>query len=438
MEWWLVLTIIFGSLAFLLLLGVPVAITFLLIDIVGVYLLWGGSTGLKQLVLNMFASVSVFSLLPIPMFLFMGEIMFRSGLGFRVFDTLAKWLGKLPGRLSLMSVGSGTLFGILCGSSVASTSLLGSLLVPEMNKRGYNHAMSVGPILGSAGLAILIPPTALGVLLASLGGFPVGDFLIAIVVPGLLLALAYLLYIIVRCMLQPGLAPVYEVETYSWRERWIDTVKYILPLGLILFLVLGVIIFGIATPTQSAVLGALGSLLLAACYGQLSLKILKESLEGTLRVTGMIFLIMAGSMAFSQILSFTGATQGILNAVKQWDLSALPMLICIQLILLLLGCFMEPLSIMMMTLPILMPIATLYDFHPLWFGALILMNMQMATATPPFGMDLFAMKAVAPNLRMGEIYRAVLPFLGLNLLVMAAMILFPWITLWLPGLMRQG
>ncbi|MEW9673340.1 TRAP transporter large permease subunit [Ammoniphilus sp. 3BR4] len=436
MEWPVVLTMIFGSMAFLLLMGVPVAITFLLIDIVGVYLLWGGSIGLKQLILNIFESVSVFSLLPIPMFLFMGEIMFRTGLGLRVFDTLAKWMGKVPGRLSLMSVGSGTLFGILCGSSVASTALLGSLLVPEMNKRGYKNSMSVGPILGSAGLAILIPPTALGVLLASLGGFPVGDFLVAIILPGLILALSYVLYIIIRCMLQPDLAPVYEVEQYSLKEKWIDTLKYIVPLGFILFLVLGVIILGMATPTQSAVLGAVGSLVLAACYGQLNLKILKESLEGTLRVTGMIFLIMAGSMAFSQILSFTGATQGILNTVKALDLSAIPMLISIQAILILLGCFMEPLSIMMMTLPILMPIAQLYEFNPLWYGAIILLNMQMATATPPFGMDLFAMKAVAPNLKMGEIYRSVLPFLGLNLLVMAMMIIFPWITLWLPGLMR--
>lgn len=437
MDWWVVLSIIFGSMAFLLLMGVPVAITFLLIDIVGVYFLWGGSIGLKQLVLNMFESVSAFSLLPIPMFLFMGEIMFRTGMGLRVFDTLSKWMGKVPGRLSLMSVGSGTLFAILCGSSVASTALLGSLLVPEMNNRGYKNAMSVGPILGSAGLAILIPPTALGVLLASLGGFPVGDFLVAIVLPGVLLALSYILYIVIRCMLQPDLAPSYEVEQYTLREKWIDTLKYIFPLGFILFLVLGVIILGIATPTQSAVLGAVGSLILAACYGQLNFKVFRESLEGTLRVTGMIFLIMAGSMAFSQILSFTGATQGILNAVKVLDLSPISMLITIQAILILLGCFMEPLSIMMMTLPLLMPIAALYEFNPLWYGALILLNMQMATATPPFGMDLFAMKAVTPNLRMGEIYRAVIPFLGLNLLVMAMMILFPWITLWLPSLMNS-
>lgn len=435
MDWWSYLTLIFGGLILLLFLGIPVAYAFLFINLVGVIFLWGGSLGIEQLVLNIFDSVSSFTLLPIPMFIFMGEIMFRTELGTNAFNALGKWMGKIPGRLSLITVGSGTLFSILAGSSAASTTLLGSLLLPEMEKKGYKYPMTVGPILGSAGLAILIPPTILGVMLASIAGIPVGQFLVAIVMPGIILAIIFILYILIRSYLQPNLAPVYEVRKVPLKEKVVDTLKYILPLGFIVFLVLGVIILGIATPTQSAILGAVGTVILAGLYRKLSWKVLIDSLNDTVKVTVLILLIMAGSATFSQILSFTGGTQGLMSFVSEIGLSPIAFIITSQVLLLILGCFMEPLSIMMMTLPILMPLVQYYEFDPLWFGAIILLNMQMATSTPPFGMDLFAMKGVAPHIEVKQIYLAAIPFLLLNVLLIIIMIVFPKIVTWLPSLM---
>ncbi|PIC55985.1 C4-dicarboxylate ABC transporter permease [Sporosarcina sp. P12(2017)] len=438
MEWWGVLALVFGSMFILFMIGLPIAFSFLTINIIGVIVLWNGEAGLNQLILNIFSSVSKFSLLPIPMFILMGEIMFRTGLGFKVFEAVGKWFGNLPGRLSIVAVGSGTLFSVLSGSSVASTALLGSLLVPDMQKKGYSPAMTVGPILGSAGLATMIPPTALGILLASLASIPVGHFLFAIVVPGLLLAVIFVLYIIIRCYLQPELAPAYDVDKVPLSEKLIGTVKYILPLGLIVFLLLGVIILGIATPTQSAVLGALGTIVLSYFYGGLTWLKFWESLTGTLRSSVMIFMIIIGSTTFGQILSYTGVTQGLVQLVGNLEFQPIIILILIQVVLLILGCFMEPLSIMMMTLPILMPIANAMGFDPLWFGAIMLLNMQVATITPPFGMDLFAMKAVIPkgSISMKEIYKAVIPFILLNLAIMALMIVFPSLTLWLPSFVK--
>ncbi|WP_342536942.1 TRAP transporter large permease subunit [Sporosarcina sp. FSL K6-3508] len=438
MEWWVALAIVFGSMFILFMIGLPIAFSFLAINIVGVIVLWNGEAGLNQLVLNIFSSVSKFSLLPIPMFILMGEIMFRTGLGFKVLDAVGKWFGNLPGRLSIVAVGSGTLFSVLSGSSVASTALLGSLLVPDMQKKDYSPAMTVGPILGSAGLATMIPPTALGILLASLASIPVGHFLFSIVIPGILLAFIFILYIIIRCYLQPELAPSYDVEKVSISEKLIGTIKYILPLGIIVFLLLGLIILGYATPTQSAVLGALGTIVLSMFYGGLTWEKFWDSLTGTLRSSVMIFMIIIGSTTFGQILSYTGVTGGLVQLVGNIEIHPIMILILIQMVLLLLGCFMEPLSIMMMTLPVLMPIAKSLGFDPLWFGAIMLLNMQIATITPPFGMDLFAMKAVIPKgtISMKEIYLAVIPFILLNLLVMALMIIFPSLTLWLPSFVK--
>lgn len=439
MEWWVILLLIFGGLLILFIIGLPIAFAFLTVNVVGAIILWNGTAGVNQLVLNIFDSVSKFSLLPIPMFILMGEIMFRTGLGIKVFETIGKWLGRLPGRLSIVAVGSGTMFSVLSGSSVASTALLGSLLVPDMNKKGYSHTMSVGPILGSSGLATMIPPTALGILLATLASIPVGHFLVAILIPGLLLAFMLLVYVVVRSYLQPHLAPSYDVKKVSFSEKMIDTVKYIFPLGIVIFLLLGVIILGLGTPTQGAVLGAVGTIFISYFYGGLTWKSIWESLTGTFKSTVMIFMIIVGSTTFGQILSYTGVTQGLVQIVSDLGFQPLIILILIQIALFILGCFMEPLSIMMMTLPVLMPIASGIGFDPLWFGVIILLNMQIATITPPFGMDLFAMKSVMPqgSITMIEIYKAVIPFIILNLLLMFILILFPSLSLWLPSLMVQ-
>ena len=437
MEWYLALLILFGSFIALLLIGVPVAFAFLVVNLAGIYFFWSGAVGLNQFILSVYDSVTIFALLPVALFVLMGEVMFHSGVAPRMMDVVDKWLGRLPGRLGLVAVGGGTIFATLSGSAVSGTAMLGSVLVPDMERRGYKKPMSLGPILGSGGLAIMIPPSALGVLLASLGRISVGGLLIAIIFPGLAMAILYATYIIVRCWLQPSIAPSYEPLRVPLSDKLMSAVKYVLPLGLILFLVIGVIFLGMATPTEAAATGSLGCFILAAAYGKLNWEMLKKSIGATLQVTVMMFMIFIGSSTFAQLLAYTGASRGLLEFAVGLPLAPIFLLMAMQLILLAMGTFMEPLSIMMVTLPIYMPIIHALGFPPLWFGAIMLLNMEMAVTSPPFGLSLFVMKGVAPSdTTMGDIYRAALPFLGCDLIVMIAMIYFPPLVLWLPGMMR--
>jgi len=367
----------------------------------------------------------------------MGEVMFHSGVAPRMMDVVDKWMGRLPGRLGLVAVGGGTLFATLSGSAVSGTAMLGSVLVPDMERRGYKKPMSLGPILGSGGLAIMIPPSALGVLLASLAQISVGGILIAIIFPGLAMAILYTSYIILRCLFQPSIAPSYEPVHVPLLERVTSAAKYVLPLGIVVFLVVGVIFLGIATPSEAAASGAIGCFALAAAYGKLNWEMAKKSIGSTLQVTIMIFMIFVGSATFAQLLAYTGASRGLLEFAVGLPLAPIFLVAAMQVILLAMGTFMEPLSIMMVTIPIYFPIINALGFNPLWFGTIMLLNMEMATTSPPFGLSLFVMKGVAPrDTTMGDIYRAALPFLGCDLIVMLAMMLFPPLVLWLPGLMH--
>jgi tripartite-type tricarboxylate transporter receptor subunit TctC len=257
MEWYVVLFLMFFALVFLMAIGVPVAFSFLALNIV-LGLGYFGRTGIEQNVLSMYTNLNTFILLPIPLFILMGEIMFHSGIGPLLIRTLDKWIGRIPGRLSLLAVAAGTLFATLTGTSLASVALLGSVLLPEMRKQNYSIEMSAGPILGSGGLAMMIPPSALAVLAAAISEVSVGKTLMGIIVPGLLLAATMTLYIVIRCTLQPAVAPKYEMPPVPAGEKIRDTVKYVLPQGIIIFLVIGLIFFGVAGPSESAAGGVIG------------------------------------------------------------------------------------------------------------------------------------------------------------------------------------
>ncbi len=438
MEWYWTLAMIFGAFLALMIVGVPIAFAFLAINVVGCYVFWNGPAGLNQLVLSISDSVTHFTIVSVPLFVLMGEVMFRSGIATKQMDVLDSWFGRLPGRLALMAVAGGTIFATLTGSGAAGTAMLGKLLVPDMEKRGYHKAMSLGPIMGSGGLAIMIPPSALGVLLAALGQFSVGDFLVAIIVPGLMMAISFAIYIVVRCYFQPHLAPAYALEPVSRAVKLKNTVLYIFPIFFVMFLVVGLIFLGIATPTESAALGALGTLLLAWMYGGLGWAMVRASLFSTLRITVMLLMIITGSTAFSQILAYTGATSGLAELATGTGLPAMVVVVIMQAILILMGMFMEPLSIMMLTVPIYFPVIKAFGFDEIWFGAIMLLNMEMATISPPFGLGLFVMKGAAPKgTTMGEVYRASIPFLFCDLVVMGVLLAYPPLTLWLPSLMAR-
>jgi tripartite ATP-independent transporter DctM subunit len=437
MEWWIYGIYFFGGLSVLLLIGMPVAFAFMLINVIGVFAFWGGVTGLKQLILSIDSSVSTFVLVPVPMFILMGTVMFHSGVAFKMIDVLDEWMGRIAGRLSLLAVGAGAMLATLTGVAMGSVAMLGSTLAPEMRNRGYSKSMSLGPILASGSLAIMIPPSALGVILASLGRFSVGKMLVAIIIPGLLLALSYAAYIVIRCYLRPELAPPYDVPPTPIGRRILDTFRYVVPLLSVIVIVIGSIFFGIATPTEAAAVGTLLCFLLAMAYGKLNWEVTKKAVGAATSITVMVMIILTGSAAFSQVLAFVGVTSGITNLALDLPVDPLVILILMQVILLFLGMFLEQTSIVLVTVPLFMPIVSALGWDPVWFGAIMLLNLELATLSPPFGLALFVMKGIAaPDVTMGDIYRAALPYVGLNLLVMAIMIIFPAVVLWLPGLMK--
>ncbi|MFC2013787.1 TRAP transporter large permease subunit, partial [Chloroflexota bacterium] len=270
MDWPLALLVIFGGLLLIMATGMPVAFGFALINVLGIFFLWGGGAGLRQLTLSVYESLTSFILLPIPLFILMGDVVFHSGIGNVMLDAIDKWMGRIPGRLGILAIAGGTLLSTLTGASVASVAILGSTLVPEMERRGYKKPMSLGPILGSGGLAFMIPPSGLAVWIGAIGMISIGSILIAIILPGILMAFLYGSYIIIRCKLQPNLAPEYAVDLPSMSEKLRSLAKHVLPLGIIIFLVVGVIFIGVATPSEAAATGALGCFCLAAAYRKLN------------------------------------------------------------------------------------------------------------------------------------------------------------------------
>lgn len=435
MEWQLWLLIIFGILLILMLTGMPIALCFFLINIFGMYFFFGGLMGLQNLVDSVYTSLNSFILLPIPLFILMGDIMFQSGIAPTLIQVIGKWMGRLPGRLSLLAVAAGTLLSTLTGTSIASVAMLGSTLVPEMEAHGYKKPMSLGPILGSGGLAMLIPPSALAVLCGAIGEISISRILIGIIFPGLLVAGLMATYIISRCILQPELAPRYDVKKIPLPEKLLETVKYVLPQGFIIFAVIGLMFLGIASPSEAAACGAIGTCIVAACYRRLSWAIVRKATFSSLNVTGMILLIMGGAQAFSQVLAFTGASAGLAEFATKLPVHPIVIFIAMQIIILFLGCLMDVVSIMMITLPIFVPVVRELGFSDVWFAIVYLMNIEIAGISPPFGLSLFVMKSVAPkDTTMGDVYNSVIPFIFCSLAAMILIGFFPQIALWLPGI----
>jgi tripartite ATP-independent transporter DctM subunit len=435
MQWYEALAILLGSILVLMAIGMPVALAFLAANIIGAWLFMGGERGIMQLLNNGLGSLTKYALVPIPLFLLMGEIFFHTGLGGRMFNAIDRLLGRLPGRLSYVTVIGGTAFSTLSGSSMGSTALLGSLMVPEMNRRGYKKYMSIGPILGTGGLAIIIPPSALAVLLATLAQIDVAALLIAGVVPGLLLAVFYIGMIALQTRLDPDAAPAYDVTALSLPARLSLLMTDVVPMVGVMVLIIVLMINGIVTPSEAAAFGALGVLILAMVYRCLSMQALRKSISGALRVTLMAYLIVFGSATFSQLLAFSGASRGLITWATGFDLEPLAMLMVMFGVLLLLGMFMEQISMMLLTVPIFFPLAQTLGFDVVWFGLIMLLALEISFTTPPFGLLLFVMKGVSPpDTTMREIYLAAMPFIGCSLALVALLVAFPQLALWLPNL----
>jgi len=437
MEWFAAGGLLIGLVIVMMVMGVPVALTFMATNLIGTLVFVGGIHGLTQVVDNSTALITTFQLVPVPLFILMGSLFFYSGLAHRVFDALDKLFGRLPGRLCFLTVAGGATFSTMTGSSMANTAMLGSLMVPEMQRRGYNWRMSLGPVLGTGGLAMIIPPSNLAVLLASIAAIDVARLLVSGVIPGFLLALLYAGLILLQVLINPGSAPSYDIARPSWRERVAAVCINILPMTIVVFMVIGFIVLGIATPSEAAAFGVLGVLVLAAAFRLLTWTVILRSFEATVMVGAMVFFIIISSSVFSQLIAYSGASSGLLNWVIAFELSTVVMLLCMFAVLLLLGMFMDPVSMILISVPIFMPLVGVMQVDPVLFGLFVLLVLEMSQTTPPFGLLLYVMMGVAPKgTTLFQVASAAFPFLICDAILLALLMLFPAIALYLPGLMK--
>jgi tripartite ATP-independent transporter DctM subunit len=435
MTWSMALLTMLGTVCAGMALGLPVAFAFFGANIIGTLIFMGGWIGLTTLPSEVLQAISKFTLTPIPLFLLMGEILFQTGVAFKAIGAVDRLISRVPGRLSVVSIVGGTLFSSLSGSTIANTAILGSVLLPDMVKRGYQPRIAMGPIMATGGIAMLIPPSALAVLLASLAEQPIADLLIAGIVPGIMMSVLFLAYVIGRCKMNPELAPAYEVEEMTAAERWKPFLIYVVPLFGIFIVGVGSIFARLASPTESAALGAVASTIACMGYRALTWENLKVSLMETAKITTMILFIIAASLTFSQILAVSGAIDGLLQAIGGLQLTALMAVVLMMLVLLFLGAFMDQVSMLLLTLPFFLPLAMGQGIDMLWLMVLMLIVMEISLLTPPFGLLLFVMKGVAPfKVTLLEIYRSAAPFVVLELIVLVLLISFPTIALWLPRL----
>ena len=438
--WYVAGSLMLGVVVVLMALGIPVAFAFLIANVVGAMVYMGGVAGIEQMINNGTRSISNFLLIPVPLFILMGELFFHCGIAERIFSTLDKVFGRVPGRLSYMAVAGGTIFAALSGSSISTTAMMGASMVPEMTRRGYKKHMSMGPILGSGSLAILIPPSALVVLLGSLMGpltpVDIGQLLIGGILPGLILACLYAVLIFVQVKIDPESAPLYAVEAISFARKVLLTAINILPLSFVFFCVIGLILVGIATPSEAAAFGVVGVIVLAAAFRCMSWRVIQKSIEGTLVISTMVFMILLASSTFSQIMAFSGASSGIVDWVTGFELPKMVMLLFMFAVLLFLGMFVDQISQMMLTIPIFVPLAVSLGFDPVWFGIIIVLALEISTTTPPFGLLLFVMMGVAPpGTSFSQVVYAGLPYIGCAFVLLALLIAVPDIVLLLPSLM---
>ena len=431
--------LLFGGLVAVMGLGLPVAFAFLLLNVIGALVFLGGEPGLSQLARNAVQSITSFSLTPIPFFVLMGEVLFHTGVALKAIDAFALLIRRVPARLSVIAIVAGTVFSAISGSTIATTALLGSLMLPTMLARGYEPRMAMGPIMGIGGVDMLIPPSALTVLLGSLAGISIAGLLIGGIVPGLILSAMYVAYIITRASMRPELAPDAPVEEGPpGLARWVPFVTHVVPLVLIFGLVIGAMTGGWATPTEAAAIGAAGTIVAAALYRSLTFANLMKALTGTVAVSGTILFIIVGATTFSQVLSFSGVVNGLIGLVTGMGLSVTTLVIAMLLILLFLGCFVDQVSMMLITLPFFMPLVQRYDIDLIWFGVLFLICMQLGLLTPPFGLLLFTMKGVAPpTITMSQIYMAAIPYVAMSLLILVLIFFFPLVATWLPALLSR-
>ncbi|HIF51520.1 MAG TPA: TRAP transporter large permease subunit [Thiotrichaceae bacterium] len=430
---WVIL--MFTSLMLLLLLGYPVAFT------LGAVALAFGSIFLGfdfflVLPLRIWGIMTNFTLLAVPLFIFMGMVFDRSGLAEDLLETMGKLCGKLNGGLALSVVIVGAMLAATTGVVGATVVTMGIIALPTMLKHGYSAPLATGTIAASGTLGQIIPPSIILILLGDVMGVPVGRLFMGAIIPGSILILLFMVYILAYAWYRPSVAPT--LKTNSEKIDYLNILITLLPPLILILAVLGSIFFGIASPTESAAVGAIGALVLAALHKKLSLEMLQKSMRQTTRLTSMVFMILIGATAFGSVFIGMGGDRIVLEVMSNLPGGTWGFLFISMLLIFILGFFLDFLQICFIVIPILAPIANQLGVDLLWFAVLIAINLQTSFLTPPFGFSLFYLKAVAPSeVRIQDIYTGIIPFVLLQVLAIIVLIAVPELVTWLPDLMDK-
>lgn len=427
----LVFSAMFLSLLLLLLSGMPLAFVLVSLAVLFTISLWG----LDALVLTVLQTYDVMTsdvLLAIPLYVLMASILQRSGIIEALYKAMELWFRRLPGGLAVGTIAICTVMAAMTGIVGAAVAAMGILALPSMLHRGYDEKLALGAICAGGTLGILIPPSIITIVYAATAQVSVGKMFAAGIVPGMVLSGLYVSYVVIRTVFKPSVAPRPEHIPVSWLEMFGSLKSLFLP-TLIVFSVLGSIYAGIATPTEAAAVGVVGAMVSAVLQGQFTIRNLNDAAMDTLRVTTMIMWITIGAKIFVSIFTGIGGADSLLMFIQNLELNRWLVLLAMMAILVLLGLFLDEIGIILLCVPVFLPIITAFDFDPVWFGVLFLITAQMAYITPPFGYTLFYIKGVLPpGIGMETVYRAILPFLVLQILALILFMFFPDLVTWLP------
>ncbi len=425
--------IVVTSFIIMLLSGMPVFGALGLASVIGIVLLQG-PRGLGAVPGVIYDRLASFTLVAIPLFILMGEIIFVSGIGADIYTATTRWLNRLPGSLGMSSVAACAIFSSLCGVSVAGAATIGSFAIPEMLDRDYDKSLATGCVAASGGLALLIPPSVALILYGVVGDESVGKLFIAGIVPGIVLAAMMMGYIFLVAIFRPHMAPR-ATDTITWGMRFRSLLR-IWPVVLLIFMVLGSIYTGMATPTEAAAVGCIGSFFVAMLRGKINLKTIKIIFRSTMRTSAMIMLIFSSALLFGYVLTRLQVPQQLAELVANSQLSDWIVLILIFALLYLMGMFMDVVSVILIGTPILLPLVVGMGYSPIWFGVVMAIACEIGTETPPVGLNLFVIKGVSPpSVTLMDVIRGALPFAAVETVGLVIFVAFPGLVLWLPGLM---
>ena len=428
----LLLTVLLLTLIFL---GVDIFISLGVAGVLGI-LLFRGPDALTLAITSCFGQITTFELLALPLFVLMGHVLGKSPIGGDLFNVATRWLSWLPGGLAIASIGACTVFGAVSGVSVAGVAAIGSMAVPQMLKRGYSSKIAAGSVVTAGALAMLIPPSVPFIIYSALTGESVAKLFIGGIVPGLVLATMLSIYVFIRVLISPELAPRSAELKFSWRERWMSLAK-IWHTGVLIFLVLGSIYLGVATPTEASALGAIGAFLIAGfVYGDMGFRRILQLLREGMMISVAILLIMGCAKIFGDYLNMARVPEQVTQFFMGLGLPNLVMVLIIQGLVIIGGMFVDAGSLMIITTPILLPLILAMGYDPLWYGIVLVINLEMAVVTPPVGLNLYTLRSCCPVLTVEEIIKSSFPFLMIQLACLILFSVYPPLSLWLPNLVK--